>query len=283
MLIAQALLCSHSGDKKIFRTFAKIVAFSIAALPFTGCGAGNSHTLPSVSSQQYSNLALTSGKHVLTAAVNAWTPSIPPDRSYLSQSAWLALHKGFVQQVAAGGINLLFIGDSITYYWPINGVNVWDSTYLPKQAAAFGIPGDETEWLLWRIKNGELSGITPKVVVILIGTNNIVNSGKSLADTAHGVQAVVSAVRSASPNSKIILMGILPRNDNAAVEAQIPAVNALIAGDASGNVVNYLDIASSLTLNGALIGTDFIDGLHPTEQGYQAWATAMNPLLTSLW
>src|SRR6185437_1869851 len=87
-------------------------------------------------------------------------------------SGWVARHEGFVQQAKAGNIDLLFMGDSITDFWRSRGKNVWQKFYGSRHAANFGISGDRTQHVLWRIENGELDGIDPKVIVLMIGTNN---------------------------------------------------------------------------------------------------------------
>ena len=97
-------------------------------------------------------------------------PLVPATRS--SPTNWPARHEGFVAQTKSGGIDLLFMGDSITDGWRTRGSNVWHKFYEPRHAANFGIGGDRTQHVLWRIKHGELTGIKPKVTVLMIGTNN---------------------------------------------------------------------------------------------------------------
>ena len=87
-------------------------------------------------------------------------------------AGWVARHEGFVAQAKQGGIDILFMGDSITDFWRNRGSNVWNQYYAPRHAANFGISGDRTQHVLWRMDNGELDGIKPKVVVLMIGTNN---------------------------------------------------------------------------------------------------------------
>ncbi len=108
--------------------------------------------------------------------------------------AWMGLHESFLVQAKKGGIELLFLGDSITQGWNEN--HTWQRFYGPRKAANFGIGGDRTQHVLWRIDHGELEGITPKVVVVLIGTNNLASD--SALDVARGVTAIVEAVRQRS-------------------------------------------------------------------------------------
>src|SRR5271169_5853760 len=95
---------------------------------------------------------------------------IPATRA--TPTNWLARHEGFVAEAKKGGVDILFMGDSITDNWRSKGKNVWDKVYAPRHAANFGIGGDRTQHVLWRIENGELDGINPKVTVLMIGTNN---------------------------------------------------------------------------------------------------------------
>jgi uncharacterized Zn-binding protein involved in type VI secretion len=129
-------------------------------------------------------------------------------------AGWVARHEGFVAQAKQGGIDILFMGDSITDFWRNRGSNVWNQYYAPRHAANFGISGDRTQHVLWRMDNGELDGIKPKVVVLMIGTNN---TGKerdnkttrnTVPETIAGVQAVVADIRARLPDSKILLLGI---------------------------------------------------------------------------
>src|SRR5215472_10726125 len=137
---------------------------------------------------------------------------IPATRS--SPTNWLARHEGFVKQAKAGGIDLLFMGDSITDYWrrpgPTGGSNVWAKLYGPRHAANFGIGGDRTQHVLWRIENGELDGLDPKVIVLMVGTNN---SGTDSPDQiSEGVEKIVAEMRDKCPKSRILLLAVFPRN-----------------------------------------------------------------------
>src|SRR5215472_4566075 len=114
----------------------------------------------------------------------AITPATRP-----SPANWLSRHDGFVKQAKASGIDLLFMGDSITDFWRSKGSNVWAKFYGDRHAANFGISGDRTQHVLWRIENGELSGIDPKVIVLMSGTNN--SGSDSTEQSAGGVEKMV--------------------------------------------------------------------------------------------
>ena len=95
-----------------------------------------------------------------TNAVVENTATNPVPRS----PSWVKRHEGFVQVAQKGGIDVLFMGDSITDFWRNRGSNVWNQFYAPRHAANFGISGDRTQHVLWRIDHGELDGIHPKVL-----------------------------------------------------------------------------------------------------------------------
>ena len=205
-------------------------------------------------------------------------------------AGWVARHEGFVAQAKQGGIDILFMGDSITDFWRNRGSNVWNQYYAPRHAANFGISGDRTQHVLWRMDNGELDGIKPKVVVLMIGTNN---TGKerdkktprnTVPETIAGVQAVVADIRARLPDSKILLLAIFPRGDGGQEQqAQINEINPDIAKLDDGKMVKFLDIgAKFLDANGTLPTSIMPDLLHPNEHGYQIWADAMNPTLDEM-
>src|SRR5262245_38655439 len=128
---------------------------------------------------------------------------------------WLVRHQEFVKEAKKGGIDVLFLGDSITDYWSRTGLPVWEERFAPLKAANFGVSGDRTQHLLWRLKNGELEGLKPKAVVVLIGTNNVgqVNGPEPPASAIVGVQAVVAEIRQRLPQSRILLLAVFPRGE----------------------------------------------------------------------
>lgn len=137
------------------------------------------------------------------------TAIIPVPRT--NPGNWVARHEGFARQAHQGGIDILFLGDSITDFWRNRGSNVWNKYYAPRHAANFGISADRTQHVLWRLDNGEADGVKPRVVVLMIGTNN---TGKendhttprnTVPETIAGVQAVVADLRARLPDSKILL------------------------------------------------------------------------------
>ena len=211
-------------------------------------------------------------------AINTATNPVPRD------AAWVARHEQFVAQARKGGVNLLFMGDSITDNWRNRGSNVWNKYYAPRHAANFGIGGDRTEHVLWRLEHGELDGIHPKVIVLMIGTNNTGPKGNSAPEIIQAVQAIVAELRARLPRSKILLLAIFPRSTmQDPRRAQVALINTVIAKLDDGKMVRYLDIDPNfIEADGTLPRSIMSDLLHPTAEGYQIWAAAMEPTLKRL-
>jgi len=197
---------------------------------------------------------------------------------------WLARHEGFVKQTKAGGIDLLFMGDSITDFWRNRGKNVWEKFYASRHAANFGIGGDRTQHVLWRIEHGELDGIDPKVIVLMIGTNN--SNTDSADQISEGVEKIVGEMREKCPKSKILLLAIFPRGKPDAKPQQMETINKVnerIAKLDDGKTVTFLNINKAfLGEDGKLHADVMPDFLHPNEHGYQLWADAMEPTLDKM-
>ena len=202
---------------------------------------------------------------------------------------WVARHEGFLAEAKQGKCELVFIGDSITDGWRSRGREVWNKFYAARQALNLGIGGDRTQNVLWRIEHGELDGLKPKAVVLMIGTNN---TGKeqdgsprnSTAEVIEGVTAVVKAIREKLPQSRLLLLAIFPRGAvDAPQRAQIKEINTAIAKLDDSKMIKYLDIGKVfLAEDGSIPKTIMPDLLHPNEAGYQRWAEAMEPTLAGM-
>ncbi|MBC5828899.1 MAG: GDSL family lipase [Candidatus Eremiobacteraeota bacterium] len=206
-------------------------------------------------------------------AAPPWVPQIRPGKN---RTLWLARHQHNVEVAKAGNIDLLFLGDSIIDRWTTVGKAVWDEEYAPVNAANFGISGDRTQYLLWRIQNGELEGLSPKLVVILIGTNNL--AAAKAEDIARAIGVIVATVRGKLPTSNVLLLGILPRGAKPGdpKRDKINTVNSRIAQLASDPMVHYLDIGKVfLNSDGAISPELMPDYLHPSAKGYQALVDAI--------
>jgi lysophospholipase L1-like esterase len=186
-------------------------------------------------------------------------------------------HKGFVALAKKGNIDVVFFGDSITDGWRGRaGMDVWKEHFAPLKAANFGIGGDRTQHVLWRIQNGELEGIKPKVAVVMIGTNNLgANTAEQIAE---GIKAIVGEIHKQRPATKILLLGIFPRApkaDNPA-RAKIKQINEIIAKLGKEKNIKYLDIGEKfLEADGNLSKDIMPDYLHLSKKGYEIWAKAV--------
>jgi beta-glucosidase len=209
-------------------------------------------------------------------------PTVAAVKSGTAGERFMKMHEEFLQRAQQGDVDLLFLGDSITEGWK-KAPDVWKKNYEPLKAANFGIGGDRTQHVLWRIENGELNGIKPKVVVLMIGTNNV-NSDPP-GPVAAAIEKIVQIVRDKT-HAKVLLLGIFPRarpQDKPQQMESIAAINARISKLDDGHDVRYLDITKSfLGADGNVDQSLFSDGLHPNVAGYQVWADAMRPLLEEM-
>jgi len=201
-------------------------------------------------------------------------------------SAVARLHNIFLQRDKEGPIGVLFLGDSITQAWD-RANDIWETHYGKLQPARFGMGGDGTQNVLWRIDHGELDGITPKVVVLLIGTNNLDNTP---ANVCRGVRKIVIQIHTKLPNAKLLLLGLLPRgfdprHDPVAATARdkIAAVNKDLATLDDSSKTRFLDMGAKFVETDESISKEIMpDGLHPSAKGYQIWADTMQPLLEQM-
>ena len=204
-----------------------------------------------------------------------------------------AKHEANVAIAQKGDIDLLFMGDSINDFWrnagadgvvnpPRAGKAVFDKYYGAMKAANFGIGGDTTQGVIYRLRNGEGQGFQPKVVMLMIGTNNAATA--SSAEIAEGVGAVVLELRQDFPAAKILLLGIFPRgNPSDPVRKTVLDVNPIIAKLHDGKNVFYLDIGAKFLDADGFIPPDIMaDRLHPNEKGYEIWAEAVKGPLAEL-
>jgi lysophospholipase L1-like esterase len=206
-----------------------------------------------------------------------------------------ARHKSFVEIAQKGNIDLLFVGDSITDFWrnapradapatqAMIGQPVWNETFGKLNAANFGIAGDTTQGVLWRMQNGELEGFKAKLIVLMLGTNNINRNPND--DIVEGDRLIVEEFKKRQPQAKVLILGIFPRTaapDNP-FRPTIKEINSKLAKFADNKQIFYMDIGDKfLTADGTLTTEIMADGLHPTTKGYQIWADATLPRVKEL-
>jgi lysophospholipase L1-like esterase len=196
-------------------------------------------------------------------------------------------HENNLEVARAGDVELLLMGDSITDFWrnaegAYAGKPVLDEYFGQWQIANFGIAGDTTQGVIYRLQNGEGEGFTPRAIMLMIGTNT--TRANSAAEIAEGVGAIVLDMRTRWPGAKILLLGVFPRGGaNDPARGTIAEINQRIAKLHDGQSVHYLDIGKVfLDGNGDIPREVMSDGLHPSTEGYRRWAEAVKEPLTRL-
>ena len=198
---------------------------------------------------------------------------------------FVASHERFLKIAQEGSAQLVFLGDSITAGWG-SKKEIWDKAFGAYKPANFGIGGDRTQHVLWRIQNGELDGIKPKACVLMIGTNNV--GGDTPEGIASGVTKIVETIRAKQPQAKILLLAVFPRGEKptgklGAANEKLKQVNAIIAKLDDGQHVHFLDIGSKFPQTDGVLSKEIMpDFLHLAAPGYQIWADAIGPKLAEL-
>ena len=211
------------------------------------------------------------------------TATIPSTRG--DESWWKKREREKNKQAEKGDIDLAFIGDSITQGWEGAGKDVWDEFYSRRKSINFGFSGDRTEHVIWRLTHGHLKKITPKVAVMMIGTNNTGHSMQEPTQVAAGVKRILDILEERTPSTKVLLLGVFPRSRAAYDEARLNniAINQIIRRYHDGERVHYLDIGDVfLNDDGNLPASIMPDALHLNVDGYRRWAQAIEPKLKEL-
>lgn len=210
---------------------------------------------------------------------------------------WMKRHESFNEISKKGEATLVFLGDSITQGWSGAGKEAWAKHWAPLNAANFGIGGDRTEHVLWRLENGNFDGLKPKLVVLMIGTNNTGHQGRPQKElngaiynckaehTADGVRAILDKLAAKLPNTKVLLLGIFPRGATPTdkYRQQNEATNALIAKFADDKKVFYMDIGKTFLQPDGTLSKDIMpDLLHLSPKGYELWSEAIEPKVKEL-
>ncbi len=222
-----------------------------------------------------------------TGAVPADQPVPRTDRNSATAHAQL------LEKARKGRIDIYFEGDSITRRWGATDyphlLENWRQNFFGWNAADFGWGADTIQNILWRLNNGELDGVNPKVIVLLAGTNNVGNTvplggdESKVADITRGLEAILRVMRTKAPEATIIVTAIFPRNDNIAVVPTINKINENLSRLADGRKLRYLNVNDKLADHeGRLFEGMMQDNLHPTVKGYQVWADALKPIFAEL-
>jgi len=209
-----------------------------------------------------------------------------PDNSPYVRSPGLMLKvEANLAAIQGKPCDIIFIGASIIAGWQGAGAAIWQKDYLPRHALNFGISGDKTQNVLWRLDNMNVKELRPKVAVIMIGANNTANTPREIAD---GIEAVVNRARSIFPGVKVILVSLTP---NRRANDKMMAVDAILKSFTDDQSVYWLDLVPLMppittTTPDGKTDTNWkglkADHLHPNASGYQIWHDAMEPLLSKL-
>ncbi|WP_162926336.1 GDSL-type esterase/lipase family protein [Teredinibacter purpureus] len=204
---------------------------------------------------------------------------------WMSISTWHQKHDVNVTQAEKGDADILFIGDSITEGWTWGeNQQIFDATFGQYKTANFGIGGDQTQHVLWRLRNGESGNLNPKLTVLLIGTNNFGHSHHTPSQVAEGVTGIINELKTAFPSTKILLIGVYPFDHLATSESRVKVAktNQLIAQLNDNQTIFYYDFGS-LFINerGNIPQSLMSDYLHPSNDGYALLATKLGPIVDS--
>lgn len=227
-------------------------------------------------------------ERAMAAVQQPWPSDRPTPRT--DANSKLA-HEQLLAKKSQGRIDVYYEGDSITRRWGATDypqfLENWKSNFFGWNAADFGWGADRIEHILWRLDNGELDGVNPKVIVLLAGTNNLpgppTNEDEKVADMTRGLRAIVDRFRAKAPAATIILTGITPRTGPPEMAREIVRINENLARMADGKTIRYVNVNAKLgDATGKPLDGMTVDGLHPTVQGYQIWADALKPILTEV-
>ena len=195
---------------------------------------------------------------------------------------YLPRHQAVLNRNKQGNVDMIMIGDSITYCWENTGKEVWQQYYGKRNAVNLGFGGDCTEQVLWRLENGEIDGINPKLAVVMIGTNNS-GSAYTVEQVADGIKAIVCKLRSDLPKTKVLILAIFPKHNVKDIMARDVRISELASSIADDKMIHYLNInAVFLDDNGSIIADSIPDFLHLSEKGFRLWAEAMEPAVAEL-
>lgn len=199
---------------------------------------------------------------------------------------WQNRHKSMNEKVAELGekAQIIFIGDSITQGWEGAGKEVWARHYASRNAINLGIGGDRTQHVLWRLENGNITGLKPKAAVVMIGTNNSNGEDNTVDQIADGITAIVRKLREMLPSTRILLIPIFPRSENPSViRGKVLQVNQIIQKLADEKDIFWTDFGHRFLASNGTIPRDLMpDFLHLSPKAYGIWAESIEARLASI-
>ena len=240
------------------------------------------------------NCPLIAALSITVIAVGWSLPAVADDPSIGATKhgnpAFFEKHAAFLKRANEGPVGVVFIGDSITQGWG-KFPEIWEKAWGKYQPANFGIGGDRTQHVIWRIEEGELDKISPKVAVLMIGTNNTMDD--SAKDIAKANRKIVSMIQDKLPNTKILLLAVFPRGPRSMRGGvadpwemrmdKIRAINADMTKLDNGKSIRFLDLGPKFTsADGTIAHAIMPDQLHLSAAGYEIWVEGMAPLLEEM-
>ena len=218
--------------------------------------------------------------HYMKAAV---TPA--PLNTFWARDWWMDRHREKREAPDRTSARLVFLGNSITQGWEGDGQAIWNEFYADRDAFNLGFSGDRTENVLWRLHNGEIDGMAPDLVVLMIGTNNTGHRQDPPESVARGIEKILDELESRLPDTRVLLLAIFPHGvqpDNL-MRRLNNRINEHIADFDNRDLVRYIDINDAFLDNDGRLPADIMpDFLHPNEKGYRIWAETMEPVLEEL-
>lgn len=192
------------------------------------------------------------------------------------EERWVSNHEARVAAARMGDIDVILIGDSITHYGQRDPL--YKHYFGGRKVLNLGQGGDRTQNVLWRLQNGEVDGIQPKIAFLMIGTNNV-GRGEPPGDTVLGIKAVLAELRERLPNTEVVLFSILPRAGE--IMQAIDRVNDELPSLADGARVVHVDLGGAFqNADGSLVESLFArDKVHLSQEGYRVWWETMEPML----
>lgn len=239
---------------------------------------------PPVSSLLLAGALAVHGQHAgsadLAAGVQACAVNARPrvqEYAWMSIMRWRRMHEEQLAMAEKGNVDLMFLGDSITEGWP---QDIWDASFGAYKAGNFGIGGDDTGNVLWRLQDKRIARLSPRAIVLLIGVNNFGLCDETPEQVFAGIKAVLAALRKQYPDARILLNALLPTGAVAHSERRrkVVALNRMVATLEDGRKVLFRDYSPVFVRPDGSIGSDIMaDHLHPTRKAYAIWAEAMLP------
>jgi lysophospholipase L1-like esterase len=202
------------------------------------------------------------------------------------ENNWQERHKLLNKRASEAGekAQVVFIGDSITQGWEGEGKDVWTKYYSHRNAVNLGIGGDRTQHVLWRLENGNLAGLKPKAIVLMIGTNNSNAEDNTPGQIADGIAAIVKRLRTELPDTKILLLAIFPRSENyTAQRGKLAMINQVVRRQTDDKNVFWVDFGHQYLRDDGTMPRELMpDFLHLSKRGYEIWAEAIEDQLSQI-